>query len=232
MGLSGVVGGRAATLTSNILSGRNALDDYWNPLSMGRDAAPAILGTLAFGNLLNLATKGNRNYFTDFLPRPRIIDYDETRLLAAGSQTTHNLKQVKWFRGKSNTERGDVAEQYIAELTGGDTNVPGESVGQFYGLRHHDVRVRKIDLETRFEVKNYLPKRGTLLNEVPIEPFNPIDNRLRGLRFQAVKDYVWMRSGRLTGNPRYVRWEFVGAPPSDGLAEWLRRLKIDFNHRR
>jgi hypothetical protein len=71
-GLSGVVGGRAATLTSNILSGKDALDDYWNPLSMARDAAFGIAGTYLFGKIANRLTGGNQNYFTEFLPKQPI----------------------------------------------------------------------------------------------------------------------------------------------------------------
>ena len=64
IGLSGVVGGRAATIASNILSGRDSLDDYWNPATMAFDAVTAIVGAKLIGGAFNKLTGKNVNPFT------------------------------------------------------------------------------------------------------------------------------------------------------------------------
>ena len=69
IGLAGVVGGRAATLTSNILSGNDPLADYWNPVSIGRDALLAVGGTALFGAASNALSGQSTNPFTSFLPQ-------------------------------------------------------------------------------------------------------------------------------------------------------------------
>jgi len=69
VGLSGVVGGRAATLTNNVLSGNDPLNDYWNPASIARDAVLAVGLTAISSAASNAMGVRSSNLFTSFLPK-------------------------------------------------------------------------------------------------------------------------------------------------------------------
>jgi hypothetical protein len=93
------------------------------------------------------------------------------------------------------------------------------------GKRQNDVAYDqpRSQTELQHEVKNYrvwITVEGEArLHEVELTPT---------LRQQAERNFWWRREGLRLGEDRLVQWDFVGAPPSQELAELLQFLKIPY----
>ena len=100
-----------------------------------------------------------------------------------------------------------------------------ERVDTKIGERQHDISYPTLRTLTvfRHEVKNYLvwiTKGGVVQqHEVGLE---------KPLAEQADKDLLWRREGKRLGEDRIVQWDFVGAPPSQELAEYLQARRIPY----
>jgi hypothetical protein len=136
------------------------------------------------------------------------------KALPAGGKTTKSLKQVQNTKG-TNQERGAAGNEYIRELNQGS----GEKTELTRkGVRRHDDHLASPRTQTdlRNENKNYLKwvtRNGQpVLNEVQLT---------KELREQIDKDFLWRREGRRQGIDRRVQYDFIGAPPSAELRDYI-----------
>jgi RHS repeat-associated protein len=145
----------------------------------------------------------------------------QQKLLPPGGIPSQTLNQVRNLKG-TNQERGAAAKERVRQMNqgGGERVTPTRA-----GKRQNDVAYDqpRSQTELQHEVKNYrvwITVEGEArLHEVELTPT---------LRQQAERNFWWRREGLRLGEDRLVQWDFVGAPPSQELAELLQFLKIPY----